>query len=714
MESKENIESNRSSLSLTRSLKTPRTDRLEALSSLSATRSLVLAARSSLRSAPGLALLHRLLYQTESIVSALLEVTNPSTLSHRPLARGFIESKYSASGSLTQGVGQEDEMDSVTLVDATEAFLEGVCDAAVEIGCAVGSLAKQGSVERFLCVEDNLGLLRAATNDLQYSVQAFEHVVVSDVGRSLPRDVLEDHARLLARIQDAAFVADVDVVAAVQDVVIDVVGGFAAGAQASRRTRRGAVEVMVRMIEADDMVADEWLVGEARSLLASAEVQRANGVFSQYGLFVLVADALLDMAGADDGGVAEAVAGLEGALEGTGRVRSVSVEQLEALEPYERSLALLVLAVTAYEDGVDDDVASRLEVLSASLDFVSGPLTRSMLLLATGKLLADASRKGMDSGTVVRHVASISRWIDSGSANVRRMAATALAGVLPTSAGIELKTAAQALGVGKRLVRQLAGARQDVMGLRATLSALSAMLTDEIAAELARAADGSPDPLALVFDVLRDNLDHPTKGSPDVIRQAVKFVYGLVSRSPLARYRAILANGVPPLERVLASPGAGGVGTNCGNFTLMALYHLSRITSLDDDKYGWSALGIEALLDVLSSESPEGATPASPASPATPTPAQSAAVLTLKHVLSRSDPFIDSEKRVVVGDRHLSALVKLSTSSDSEVESGVATAAALVLGVLVDGGGESSPRMAASIRRMSTDGTLRAAGKFSA
>lgn len=700
MESKENIESNRSSLSL----KTHRTDRLEALSSLSATRSLVLAARSSLRSAPGLALLHRLLYQTESIVSALLDVTNPSTLPHRPLARGFIESKYSASGSLTQGVGQEDEMDSVTLVDATEAFLEGVCDAAVEIGCAVGSLAKQGSVERFLCVEDNLGLLRAATNDLQYSVQAFEHVVDSDVGRSLPRDVLEDHARLLARVQDAAFVADVDVVAAVQDVVIDVVGGFAAGAQASRRTRRGAVEVMVRMIEADD-IADEWLVGEARSLLASAEVQRANGVFSQYVLFVLVADALLDMAGADDGGVAEAVAGLEGALEGTERARSVSVEQLEALEPYERSLALLVLAVTAYEDGVDDDVASRLEVLSASLDFVSGPLTRSMLLLATGKLLADASRKGMDSGTVVRHVASISRWIDSGSANVRRMAATALAGVLPTSAGIELKTAAQALGVGKRLVLQLAGARQDVMGLRATLSALSAMLTDEIAAELARAADGSPDPLALVFDVLRDNLDHPTKGSPDVIRQAVKFVYGLVSRSPLARYRAILANGVPPLERVLASPGAGGVGTNCGNFTLMALYHLSRITSLDDDKYGWSALGIEALLDVLSSESPEGATP---------TPAQSAAVLTLKHVLSRSDPFIDSEKRVVVGDRHLSALVKLSTSSDSEVESGVATAAALVLGVLVDGGGESSPRMAASIRRMSTDGTLRAAGKFSA
>ena len=650
--------------------------------------------------------MHRLLYQTESIVSALLEVTNPSTLPHRPLARGFIESKYSASGSLTQGVGQEDEMDSVTLVDATEAFLEGVCDAAVEIGCAVGSLAKQGSVERFLCVEDNLGLLRAATNDLQYSVQAFEHVVVSDVGRSLPRDVLEDHARLLARVQDAAFVADVDVVAAVQDVVIDVVGGFAAGAQASRRTRRGAVEVMVRMIEADD-IADEWLVGEARSLLASAEVQRANGVFSQYVLFVLVADALLDMAGADDGGVAEAVAGLEGALEGTGRVRSGSVEQLEALEPYERSLALLVLAVTAYEDGGRGDVASRLEVLCASLDFVSGPLTRSMLLLAIGKLLADAGvRKGLDSATVVLHVASISRWIDSGSANVRRTAATALAGVLPTSA--ELKTAAQALGVGKRLMRQLAGARQDVMGLRATLSALSAMLNDEIAAELARAADGSPDPLALVFDVLRDNLDHPSKGSPEVIRQAVKFVFGMVSRSPLARYRAILANGVPPLERVLASPGTGGVGTNCGNYTLMALYHLSRITSLDDEAYGWSALGISALLDLLSSESPEAA------SPATPTPAQSAAVLTLKHVLSRRDPFVDSEKRVVVGDRHLSALVRLSTSSDSEVEPGVATAAALVLGVLVDGGGESSPRMAASIRRMSTDGTLRAAGKFSA
>jgi len=680
-----------------------RTDRLSALSALSAlssTRSLVLAARSSLRSAPGLALLHRLLYQTESIVSGLLDVANPSTLRpDRP--RGFIESKYSASGSLTQGVGQEDDMDSVTLVDATEVFLEGVCDAAVEIGCAVGSLAKQGSVERFLRVEDNLGLLRAATNDLQYSVQAFENVVVSDVGRSLPRDVLEDHARLLARVQDAAFVADVDVVAAVQDVIIDVVGGFAAGAQAPRRTRRGAVEVMVGLIEADGIVKDEWLVGEARSLLASAEVQRANGMYSQYALFVLVADALLDMAGADDGGVSEAVAGLEGALEGTGRVRSV--EQLEALEPYERSLALLVLAVTAYEDGGRGDVASRLEVLCASLDFVSGPLTRSMLLLAIGKLLADAGvRKGLDSATVVLHVASISRWIDSGSANVRRTAATALAGVLPTSA--ELKTAAQALGVGKRLMRQLAGARQDVMGLRATLSALSAMLNDEIAAELARAADGSPDPLALVFDVLRDNLDHPSKGSPEVIRQAVKFVFGMVSRSPLARYRAILANGVPPLERVLASPGTGGVGTNCGNYTLMALYHLSRITSLDDEAYGWSALGISALLDLLSSESPEAA------SPATPTPAQSAAVLTLKHVLSRRDPFVDSEKRVVVGDRHLSALVRLSTSSDSEVEPGVATAAALVLGVLVDGGGESSPRMADSIRRMSTEGAQRVAG----
>jgi len=33
-----------------------------------------------------------------------------------------------------------------------------------------------------------------------------------------------------------------------------------------------------------------------------------------------------------------------------------------------------------------------------------------------------------------------------------------------------------------------------------------------------------------------------------------------------------------------------------------------------------------------------------------------------------------------------------------------------VLGVLVDGGGESSPRMADSIRRMSTEGAQRVAG----
>ena len=632
------------------------------------------------RSAPGLALLHRLLYAAESVVSSLLDVEGGKRLSGsgRIERSGFIESKYSAGSGLHAGgacdacgefddcdTTEEEEGNALEREVAMRAFLDNCREAAVEVDRAVSLLENQSVVERYVSVEENCQLLKAATADLQYSMATFEPLVRSSAveGKELPRDVVEDWRALMARLDDAAFFADVDVIGSVQDVVMEVVSNFARPESA----RRGAVEAMVRNVVSGSGEGAiegevEMMVEEAVRLVETAEVQREHGVFSVYFLFVLLAGALVDWARAAENGGADGFIGgdegvgrierevqtLRGVLDRVGSVRRV--EELERLEPFERSLALFVLAVTAHDsESTVEEAGDRLDVLSASLEFVAGPVTRSMVLLAMGRLLSDAGvRDALEYERVVRYLTTISRWIDSANGSVRRNAAMALAACLGGGASWrseELKVAAHSLGMGKRLLWQLSR-QQDVLGQRATLSALSAMLTDEIAGDLARAGatrGTGIDPFPVVFGILTDHLDQPTiKGSKDVIKQAVRFVHAMVSRSPLARYRAILANGITPLERVLASPSSFG-----RNFALLSLYHLSRISSLEADTYGWSTVGVEALLDVVSSASTEEPV----------TPAQSAAVMTLKHVLSRSELNALDAKPVEVDDRHLQVRV---------------------------------------------------------
>ena len=651
------------------------------------------------RSAPGLGVLHRLLYHSEAIVSSLLDCDGEGCKQ-----QGFIESQYSNSGTLDGGLACSggacerpadgiDDVDGMDVVSLTRSFLENMRDAAVEIDGVVARLQRQSHVERFLSIEENLELLKAATADLLYSMATFEPLTKVEGESSLPVDVVEDYRALMGRLEEVAYIASVDVVASVQDVLIEVVMNFAGSDGGSvgqgGRGGHGAVDGMVVALTGD--VTKGWLVNEASKLYEAACVQRKNGVYSMYILFTLVAGALLE---GDVGKGYEVVDAVGREIEdirrmwvSVGSIEREGAGRLEQMGACERSVALLVYGVTSFQfdpsggTGAMDQVSSKLSMLSRSLEYATGPLTRSMLLLAMGKLFSKADvRSALSHEKLIGYLMGISRWMDSPAANVRHACASALAACLggPVSKGdteeaIKMKQAAHAAGIGKRLIRQLSR-QQDVLGHRATLAALTALLTDDIAGDLARAPDANP--LAAVFSIMTSYLDSPRKGAEDVIRHATRFVHGMVSKSPLARYKALLAGGITPLERVLSTK-SGAYGRN---FALLSLWQLSKVSSLAADAYGWSSDGVVSLLNVLVEDK---------ASPA----AHAAAIFTLKHILCRNDTTFET---VAVTDEMLKALVGAMMSSESE---GVRTAAAHVLERLVDGGGDSSPRMVDSIDR---------------
>ena len=98
------------------------------------------------------------------------------------------------------------------------------------------------------------------------------------------------------------------------------------------------------------------------------------------------------------------------------------------------------------------------------------------------------------------------------------------------------------------------------------------------------------------------------------------------------------------------------------------------------DAYGWSSDGVVALMAVLTESD-------------APPSAQSAALFTLKNIICRRDTTFES---VPVTSEVLQALVSTMLNGESE---GVRTAAASIVERLVDGGGDSSPRMIDSIDR---------------
>ncbi len=633
------------------------------------------------RLAPGLALLHRTLYACEGIVSALLDIEQSEGKE-----AGFIESQYSNSGlvSADGDCWSSDGDSNAVCASRTQrhTFLENMRDAASEVAGVVAVLQRQGRVEQYLSIQDNLELLKAATADLLYSMATFGPLVdlLAETGSSLPMDVVDDYHRLIRRLQEVEYIASVDVVASVQDVVIEVVSRLVLNEDTA--TRGSSVDGMIAILTRGDVTA-EWLLDEAGRLYEAALVQKEHGTYSSYILFVLVATSLVE------GGVgkgSDVVGRIDRELDAlrcmwasVGRIEGVA--QLERLLPCELSLGLLVFGVQQYQQGD----GQGLVVLSQSLEHAAGPLTRSILLFAMGKLLAQADVRGaVRHDEMVGFLMHISRWIENPAANVRVACASALTACLrePGAGGKDatseeestrLKHAAHAAGIGKRLVRQLSR-QQDVLGHRATLAALAASLTDDIAGDLARAHDANP--MDEVFRVMTLHLDSPRKGAEDVIRQAVRFVHGMVSRSQVARYKAVLASGVAPLERVLATKSA----VYGRNFALLSLWQLSKVSSLAADAYGWSAEGVVALMEVLIEEN-------------APPSAHSAALFTLKNIICRRDTTFES---VPVTAEMLQALVNMMLSGESE---GVRAAAASVVERLVDGGGDSSPRMLDSIDR---------------
>ncbi len=651
----------------------------DVLDMLATTRGRIVQLRTE-RLAPGLALLHRTLYTCEAIVSALLDIEQGEGKE-----AGFIESQYSNSGLVAadSDTWSSEGESNAAYSSRTQrcVFLENMRDAASEIDGVVARLQRQSCVERFLSVEDNLELLKAATADLLYSMATFGPLVdlLAETGSSLPMDVVEDYKRHVARLQEVSYIASVEVVASVRDVLIEVVSCLILCEETA--TRGSPVEGMISILTRGDVTA-EWLLDEAARLYEAALVQKENGTYSSYILFVLVASSLVEGGVGEGGDIVELIERELDALRrmwaSVGRIEGVA--QLERLLPCELSLGLLVFGVQQFQQGDGPGLA----VLSQSLEYAAGGLTRSILLLAMGKLLAQADVRGaVRHDEMVGFLMHISRWIENPAANVRVACASALAACLkeprPGSKddaeeeSIQLKKAAHAAGIGKRLIRQLSR-QQDLLGHRATLAALTALLTDDIAGDLARAHDANP--MAEVFRVMTLHLDSPRKGAEDVIRQALRFVHGMVSRSPLARYKALLASGVTPLERVLATKSA----TYGRNFALLSLWQLSKVSSLAADAYGWSAEGVVSLLEVLIEED-------------APPSAQSAALFTLKNIICHRDTTFES---VPVTGEMLQALVNTMLSGESE---GVRTAAASVLERLVDGGGDSSPRMIDSIDR---------------
>ena len=667
------------------------------LESLCATRRRIVELRNE-RLAPGLALLHRTLYACESIVSALLDVEQSEVKE-----AGFIESQYSSSGlDAADGDAWLPDDGSSSAVRASRAqritFLENMRDAASEIDGVVAVLQRQSCVQRFLSVDDNLDLLKAATADLLYSMATFGPLIdlLAETGSSLPMDVVEDYQRLIARLQEVSYIASVDVVASVQDVLIEVVSTLILSDTGLETMARGSsVDRMISILTRGDVTAD-WLLEEASRLYEAALVQMESGMYSMYVLFVLVAVSLVE------GGVgkgSELVGRMELELDDLRRMWA-SVGRIEGAAqlksgcgPRELSLRLLVFGVQQFQQGDRQGLA----VLSQSLEYAVGPLTRATLLLAMGKLLEKSDVRGaLRHEEMVGVVMVVSRWIENPAANVRVACASALAACLrEPGAGsrdaaddeevIQLRKAAHAAGIGKRLIRQLSR-QQDVLGHRETLAALTASLTDDVAGELARAHDANL--MVEVVRVMTLHLESPKrKGAEDVIRQAVKFLHGMVSRSPLARYKAVLASGVAPLERVLATKSSA-YGRN---FALLSLWQLSKVSSLAADEYGWSAGGVVSLMEVLIEET-------------APPSARIAALFTLKNILCRSDTTFET---VSVTGEMLQGLVNTMVSGESD---GVRAAAASVLERLVDGGGDSSPRMVDSIDRFKRQTTISEGG----
>ena len=652
---------------------------VSALSTLEAARARCCALRSD-RLAPGLALLHRTLYACEAIVSALLDIEEIEGKE-----AGFIAPQCSSGGLTAADSGWTSDGDSDAVRASREqrcTFLENMRDAAVEVAGVVAVLEGQSRVERYLSIQENLDLLKAATADLLYSMATFGPLVdvLAEAGSSLPMDVVDDYHRVLTRLTGTEYLASVDVVASVQDVVIEVVSRMVLNEE--RGARGSSVDGMIATLTRGNVTAD-WLLEEAGRLCEAALVQREHGTYSSYILFVLVAASLVEGGVGRGSEVVERIQceldALRGMWGSIGRIEGVA--QLDQLLPCELSVGLLVFGVQQFQQGD----GPGLLVLSQSLEHAPGSLTRSILLLAMGKLLAQAEvRGGMRHDEMVGMLMDVSRWIDNPAANVRVACASALTACLlePGAGGkgatneettIRLKEAAHAAGISRRLIRQLSR-QQDVLGHRATLAALAASLTDDIAGDLARSHDANP--MEEVVRVMNLHLDSPRKGGEDVIRQATRFVHGMVSRSQVARYKAVLASGVSPLERVLATKSA----SYGRNLALLSLWHLSKVSSLAADAYGWSSDGVVALMAVLTESD-------------APPSAQSAALFTLKNIICRRDTTFES---VPVTSEVLQALVSTMLNGESE---GVRTAAASIVERLVDGGGDSSPRMIDSIDR---------------
>jgi hypothetical protein len=659
----------------------------------------------TIRSKPCLGVLHRIIFKIESIVSSLVELSHGMC----DVKQGFIESKYS-SGAIDAQCGEPSRPCQLgDQASAMGTFLTDIRDAVENVSETLAVFERQGVVENYLSVEDNLKLLKAATNDLRYSMAAFEPLVAE----GMPLDVVEDYMMLMNRLADVEFYADVDVVGAVQGVLIESVLNVV-GERRENSVARGALDAMVGELmvlgsEYDTADKSAWLAREVEMLIDASLRHKVGAEYSLFLFFICVAHGLAERVDFDAltkaqletfrlklDQICDDICAMRSYFSGLSL--DTAVERAEGADPQGRTGALLLVAITVYDSCMCDSGMKRggevhqnghvFETLSTCLDMASSPLTRSMLLLSIREMLLldgvlkDPLSLQQSNGLMM----SLVRFVDSLSPNVRRHCASALAAFFSKSPP-EIRLTCHRMGISKRLILQLSVKQHDVLGHGASLAALGSMVTNQVAVDLTGRA--GEDPFQVMVPLINMYLDMPIKGSEQVVRHATRLVYLLISKNAVGSYKALLSGAVPSMLRILGDHQHDGATRN---FALLSLYQLSKVTSSPKEDCGWSTTGITSLLDALADSSSKAA--------------RSAALLTLKHVL-RNHPELAT---VEVTNAHLRSLVQLLSHENDGVRSG---AAAVIEQVLSRATGNRSPRMASCfarlgaedvLKRMSTDG----------
>ena len=263
-----------------------------------------------------LLLLGRFLGKVESLVESLHEWTPQCRDGKGCGACDKVKGMDLASPSKSGGLSQGDEEERALLqtlcstgtnmllspgsstLENPVADLEDIVDAVESVKEALAFVERQGSVERFLLLEENQELLKVAASDLGYSITTFEPLLAY-----LPDDVSEDYWTIQRQIQELGFYADPDAVNAGGDAVHGLILHFC-GDLSHQKAMNLVLRVLQMLLEeaisSKGTTAEmkellrpvEWMMDNVASLYKAAMMQKASGDFSVYLEYLLMAQGI--------------------------------------------------------------------------------------------------------------------------------------------------------------------------------------------------------------------------------------------------------------------------------------------------------------------------------------------------------------------------------------------------------------------------------------